>query len=275
MFDKNTYIKEIFQQFGLKDPTPAEIGMFSQTSLNGGIASSAIANYVNTKNAQMKAEADNPLKQFMEEEKVRRADFESKANGLYQQLQETISAAPKLFGNLTPEQINQYIAPITQAARDGSANLEGDFARRNIAGSSIEANALADAHRKYQENLLQTGLGLGMQTQQAEATGIQNRLNQLFGASGQSTNLLGSSASQLTADQQNNLQSITQLPLFLNAMGAQQKALLDDYNSKNKTSLSGAIQGGIAGASAGKVFGPWGAAIGGAGGAVAGSGALN
>lgn len=225
-------ISEIARGFGL-NLTESEA-----QSLQGAFASSndaaskaagvsAIANYVNTKTAQMKAEADNPLKKFMEDEKVRRSDFETKANDLYSKLQDTISAAPKLFGNLSPEQIDQYIAPITRAAREGSANLEGDFARRNIAGSSIEAGALSDANRKYKENVLNTGLNLGLNTQQAQASAIQQRINQLFGASGQSSNLIGSGSSQLATDQMNNMQSITQLPYFLQAMN-QQRALFDD-----------------------------------------------
>lgn len=210
-----------FKSYGL-DLSPAEIGIFAGSN-SGPELAQAMANFAATKTAQIKAEANNPLKDFLDSEKTRRADFETKANDLYGKLQDTISAAPKLFGNLSPDQIDQYIAPITQAAREGSANLEGDYARRNIAGSSIEANALADANRKYRENVLNTGLNLGMQTQQAQAAAMQQRINQLFGASGQSSNLIGGGAGQLTTDQMNNMHTITQLPYFLQAMMQQQE----------------------------------------------------
>lgn len=214
-------VKKDLMAFGLPEPTAAEIGMFTGLDTIGGSGQAAIANYAHTKSEQIKAEATNPLKLFLDQEKTRRAGFEDQANGLYAKLQDTISAAPKLFGNLTPDQIQQYIAPINQAAKAGSANLEGDYARRGITGSNIEANALSDAQRKYQENILATGLNLGMNTQQAQASAIQNRINQLFGASGQSSNLLGAGMGQLSTEQQNNLQQITQLPLFLRAMNNQ------------------------------------------------------
>lgn len=213
-----------FKSYGV-DLTPAEVNLFAGQDSGPGLAQ-AMASFAQTKTEQMKQEANNPLKTFLDDEKVRRQGFEDKANGLYSQLQDTISAAPKLFGNLSPDQINQYLAPITQAAKEGSANLQGDFARRNIAGSSIEANALADAQRKYQENILSTGLNLGMNTQQAQASAIQNRINQLFGASGQSSGLMGSGAGQLNTEQMTNMQNITQLPLFLQAM-MQQRQLFD------------------------------------------------
>jgi hypothetical protein len=207
-------IRKVMESFGFH-PTDAEVAQFEGIDVVGGGA--AIANYVNTRTQQLQAEANNPLKTYMEQETARRADFEKQSTQLYDQLQQTISAAPKLFGSLTPEQIQAYIAPITQAAKEGSAGLEGDMARRGIAGSSIEANALADAQRKYQENILSQGLTIGMNEQNTAANAIQNRLSQLFGAAGNTTSLLGSAATNLTSQQFGDTQSITQLPLFLQA----------------------------------------------------------
>jgi hypothetical protein len=211
-------VKRTMESFGFK-PTDAEVAQFTGIDFVGGGA--AIANYVNTRTQQLQAEANNPLKEFMAQETTRRADFEKQSTQLYDQLQQTISAAPKLFGSLTPEQIQAYIAPITQASKEGSSNLEGDYARRGITGSSIEANALADMQRKYQENVLSQGLTIGMNEQQTAVNAIQNRLTQLFGAASQGTNLLGSAASNLTTDQFNNMNSITQLPLYLQAANQQ------------------------------------------------------
>jgi len=239
-FNKNQ-VADIFKQFGI-EPSSAELGMFEGLDFIGG--GNAIATYVNAKTEQAKQEANNPLTQFLAEEKTRRTDFETRANDLYTQLQNTINSAPKLFGNLTPEQIDQYIAPITQAAKEGSANLEGDFARRNLAGSSIEANALTDANRKYNETVLNTGLNLGLQTQQASANAIQQRINQLMSSSGQSSSLLAGGASQLSDQSFKNMQDITQLPNFLRAQ-AQQALLFSQQQNERGPSLWDNIDRGI------------------------------
>lgn len=222
-------VKDWFGKFGYTDFTPAEITQFVGMDYIGG--GSQIANYVQTKTEQKKAEANNPLKLFVEEEKVRRKDFELKAENLYTQLQETLSAAPKLFGNLSPEQIGQYIAPIAQATRENSALLEGDFARRGITGSNIEANAMADAARKYQQAVLKTGLELGLNTQGAQASAIQSRLAQMFGSAGQASSLLGAGSGGLTDMQMKNMEYITQLPHFLRALN-QQGVLFDKAMQK-------------------------------------------
>jgi hypothetical protein len=217
-------VAKTFKSYGI-DLSPAEVDIFAGSDSGPSLAQ-AMANFANTKSQQLKLEASNPLKTFLEEEKQRRVQYQSQAEILYKQLQDTISAAPKLFGGLTSEQVQQYIAPIAQATREGSANLEGNFARRGIAGSSIEANALADAQRKYQENVLNTGLNVGMNTQQAQASAIQNRINKLFGQTSQSTGLLGSGAEKLTSDMYSNMNTLTTLPYFLKAM-QQQEALFN------------------------------------------------
>lgn len=222
-----------FQSFGIK-ASPEEISAFANVyhSENGGNAlavNSAVSNYLQTKQRFQELNANDPTQQVMADEKgffnstqARAAGYEKDASGVYQQMKDLAGKAPQLFGNLTPEQIDQYLAPVTRAAKENSANLETAASRRGLAGSSTELQSLADANRAYKENVLSAGLTIGQQQQQQQLGIMGQRQSQLF-ASGENANamlpgILNSEA-QLATNRQNQLTDqanyMNQLPLFL------------------------------------------------------------
>jgi hypothetical protein len=124
----------------------------------------------------------------------------------YQKAADLYSQAPKLFGSMTADQIQAYIAPVTQATKETLGQIEGGAARRGLAGSSLEAQALAEQQRLYQQNVLSQGLGVGLDQQQRQAAILQALGGAKYGLSGtfgqlgtQNRNLANASAGQYAA----------------------------------------------------------------------------
>lgn len=173
--------RKAFESFGYT-PTDEEVSSISNAFGYGQARGvSAIASYVTAVKNMQNAEANNPLKQVFADEKGFFNDTQMKAGQTFDQAISTTKQPPKLFGGLTPEQIDQYLAPATQAARAGSANLEGAYARRGLAGSNVEANALADSNRQYKENVLSTGLQIGLSDQAKQQEMLANLSQLLYG----------------------------------------------------------------------------------------------
>lgn len=215
-----------FLGFGY-EPTAAEVMALVPTAagLGGGTRGpAAVADYVRTVQADKERQANDPLQKFIDEQKVKAEGFSKEAQDVYGQLKQIVSSAPKLFGSLTEDQINQYLAPLQQATAESSARLEGAYNRRGLVGSNIEAGALATNERQFRENALATGLQVGLNQQTLQQQMYQNYLNQVLGLYGQSTGFVGQGAGQISAQNLNQGQFLAGLPLLERGVAAQERA---------------------------------------------------
>lgn len=176
--NRSAWLSNVFQSFGYT-PTAEELQSFM--GIAGGTVNdltrgrTMVANYVNTVRQMQDANANDPSKQILADEKgffndtqAKAAGFIKDSQGLYQQAKDLSSQAPKLFGSMTPEQIDAYLAPLKNELDAGKADTEGASARRGLAGSSTELNALAGADAVYKENVIKSGLDIGLQEQQQQ-----------------------------------------------------------------------------------------------------------
>lgn len=206
----------------------------------------AVANYVQTVRAQQERKKNDPLNQVIADERgfftdsQRQAqEYQDKAQEEQKRLESTIREAPQLFGNLTEDQIAQYLAPTSRTAAESSARLEGAAARRGIAGSSTELQTLADNERKYREDVLSQALQLGLQLKQAQAEAIQGNVNNLTGIGNQFRGFLPGSLqrqagiagtqSQMAFDETNYL---NELPIYLRGISAQENAIAEAIQAR-------------------------------------------
>lgn len=217
----NYDVETAFKNFGLS-ATPEEIAQFSGVDYVGG--GTAIANYVQTKKSMLEREANDPLKKVLEAQQTFTAAQQARAEGLtkesdalFTQLMGKLSEAPKLFGNLTPEQINTYMAPI-------KAQVEGDIARRGLAGSSTEINALT-------QNATKAGLDVGRELQTQQASALQNEIASKRGllsgavnATAQGLNMQGNTAGEISQGARDDERFLSSLPLYLRSYAAQELA---------------------------------------------------
>jgi len=232
-------IRDAFKEFGYT-PTPEEINsLIPSAKYSREQGSSAVAQYVLAKKSFMEQRANDPLqkvldsyKTFYAAQQARAQGLESEAKELYGQLTQKLSSAPKLFGEFTPEQINQYLAPLKQTFNESGAAVETAAARRGLGGSSTELNALSENERKFKENTLAQGLQVGMTQQQLQAAAIQQeimrRTGLLQGAIGAQENALAGQAgvgSQLSKQEFDATNTMIGLPAYLQGQSAQEHAL--------------------------------------------------
>lgn len=221
-----------FADFGY-DPSIEELTSFMQ--LGGGSSAdqlrghSLIGNYVISLRASQEANANDPTKQVLADEKgffnsqqKRAIDLEGSANDTYKQLQDTFSSAPKLFGSLDPSQVDKYLAPLRQQALEGGANVQTAAARRGLTGSSTELNSIASNENTFRQNALKMGLDVGMNEQQQQRQVLQNRLGQLQGDTQQAYSFLPGSLTRqenIAQNEQAQSQNLAllkgSLPLYL------------------------------------------------------------
>jgi hypothetical protein len=273
-------VQKLFEQFGYY-PTQAEV-----TSLGGSFSSAndaaskqfgvqAISQYV----LQQKQNADfaknDPLAALQTAMTNSAETMKKQVTGLYGQLQDVLGSAPQLFGNLTPDQITGYLAPLQTAFKAQLDTVQGALGSRGLWGSSTEANALAQTGAQFQEQVLSTGLQVGQTSQNAKATAIQNQINSLLGLTGTEEQISGAAAGQRSKQNLGQSNLVASLPYFLQ-QSANQQALINQQLKGGKGgsamdiamgSMSGALQGGAEGFMVG---GPWGAAAGAAAGGAAG-----
>lgn len=243
----------------------------------------AVANYVQTVRKQQERKKNDPLNQVIADERgffsdsERQAqEYQDKAQGEQKRLESKISEAPKLFGSLTPEQVDQYLKPTSRAAEESSARLEGAAARRGIAGSSTELQTLADSERKYREDVLSQALQLGLQLKEAEANAIQGNVNSLTNTGTQFRGFMPGSLqrqagiagvqSEMAFDEANYL---NELPIYLRGISSQENAIEEAIRAREEAAKQskksglfrtvGSVVGGVGGAVVG---GPMGAVIG-------------
>lgn len=238
-------VKMWFKNFGM-DASPEEVAQFTGVDYIGG--GSAIANYVSTKKAQAERQANDPMNKVLEaqrtfvsaQEALAKGDREAAAS-LYDQLGGVLKEAPQLFGNMTPDQIDQYIAPLSRQFKEADAVTQTGAAARGIPGSSIEANAREEQNRIYKENLLSTGLTVGMTQQQNRAKAIQDEINRRSGLTVTGTNaqaaglgLESGAAAHLSTLAANDQALLSSLPLYLRSYVAQALAAERAAQEKKK-----------------------------------------
>lgn len=234
---RENQITRWFADFGYK-ASQAEIN--SMLILAGGTSQdlqrgrSLIANYVNTLRSVQEANANDPTKQVLADEKgffnsqqTRAAKLEGDADQVYSELKSTFGQAPKLFGGLNEEDINKYLAPLRTEFDKSGANLQGAAARRGLAGSSTELNTIAENERQFRENALSLGVQTGMAEQASQRNVLQSRINQLSGMSETALGTLpgslsrqGALAQNINAGTQNLALLKGQLPLYLQSYSA-------------------------------------------------------
>lgn len=231
---RQTSIFRWFTDFGY-EPSAAEVDAF--LNLAGGTnvdlerGRSMIANYVHAVQSAQEANANDPSRQVLADEKgffnsqqQRAVKLEGSADQVYNELHSTFGKAPKLFGGLDENQINEYLDPLKSTFAQSGANTESAYARRNLTGSSTEANAIAENERKFRENVLNTGLNVGLNEQGNERQILQNRINQLQGDYQQAYGFLpgslgrqGGVAQNIGASDMNLALLKGSLPLYLNS----------------------------------------------------------
>lgn len=200
-------------------PTEAEVSSLVQSSSGSGgteTGQAAVATYVNYQKAEIQRQQNDPLKAYQTKAYQLSQDQANRSQNLYKQAQDLLSQAPKLFGSFTPEQIQQYLAPLQTAFEKAQATTQTANARSGIAGSSIEANALQAGNTQFQENVLSQGLSVGMQQQQNQANALLGEAQTLFGGSQQNFGAAGPAAGQMSSQNLGQTNLINSLPNFLN-----------------------------------------------------------
>lgn len=226
-------VQATFKKFGL-DATPEEISSFSGVDL--GNFDQFVSDYVMTKKNLAEQKANDPLQKVLDAQKTfasaqqaAAAGYGKEANDLFSQLRDLMGGAPKLFGNLTPEQVDQYLAPLKQTFNEADATAQTGNAARGLAGSSIEANARAGEATKFKGQVLSKGLDVGMTQQQLQGNVLQNEINRknglLLGANNNVVSALGlqnQSAGQLSNISQQDANLLSSLPNYLRAQSLQE-----------------------------------------------------
>src|SRR4051794_35649803 len=112
---RNFNIFDAFQQFGYY-PTQEEINAiapsFEGRTDPGQIGNSAVAQYVLHKKAEAERQANDPLAALQKKMDDSTTLMKNQVQGLYGQLQDVLGSAPELFGNMKPDQIATYLAPL-------------------------------------------------------------------------------------------------------------------------------------------------------------------
>lgn len=242
----NFDIASAFRDYGY-EPSQEEIDALAPTfggRINPGERGrAAVADYVRTMKMEQERQANDPLKKFIEGQEPKIGEYEKQAQDVIGQLKKIISGAPQLFGSMTEDQVDQYLAPLQRATAESSARIEGAFARRGLLGSTPESQALAEQERQFRENTLSAGLTVGQQQQQLQAQTMQNILAQLYGQAGQIRGLVGQGTGQLSSQDLQQLQFLAGLPLLQRGIAAQERALADANQKKTDWGSIGSLAG--------------------------------
>jgi hypothetical protein len=222
-------INDIFKSFGYQ-PTDAEArslagafgGANNAATKSAGV--SAIAQYVNYQNQIKEFEAKDPLTALQTRMNNIVDQNMKSVQGLSDQLQSTLKAAPQLFGSLTPDQIQTYLAPMKTAFDQQVASVQSTMASRGLGAGSTEANALAQTGQQFNETVLSTGLNIGLTSQKNQADALQSQINNLFGQSNQAMSIGGAAAGQQSQQMLGESNLIASLPSFLQSQARAQGA---------------------------------------------------
>lgn len=254
--------RQHFIQFGYY-PTDAETAAMkdvgfgvSNNAVRDSLVNSAIAQYVLQKKAEETRLANDPLVGLQKKMDDSIALMKNQVTGLQAQLQDTLSAAPQLFGSLTPDQIQNYLKPLKTTFDQQVAQVQGIAASRGLAASSTENNSIAQTGQQFQEQVLSQGLQVGQQQQSAKANSIQNQINNLFGLTGQEESISAQATGQKSSQDLGQSNLIASLPYFLSQDAyAKGQAFNAAEASRNTGSGMGGVIGGGIGLVAGAYFG--------------------
>jgi hypothetical protein len=193
----NFDIQAIFESMGYT-PSQSEIDAlapaFEGRTNVGQTGTSAVASYVQAH--QQIAGAQSLIQGNLTAETGAASAATAAGNASYDAAQATLEAAPKLFGSMTPDQVSSYLAPLQNQFNYGLGQVTGQAASRGLAGSSLEAQAMAQAQTQYQQNIVNQGLSIGQQQQQLLASQQAGRGAQQLGLAPQFLGLANQSAGQ-------------------------------------------------------------------------------
>lgn len=260
-----------FKQFGYT-PSDAEIAALLPASEGKGgyeAGQAAVANFVlamqQLKGAQSLVQGNIQSEtQGAQTAQQLGGQFAGQGAGSYQQALQALQKAPQLFGSMTPDQINQYLAPLQSQFSQGLGQVQGAAAQRGLAGSSLEAQAMAQAQQQFQQNVLSQGLGVGLNAQQQQAALLQGLGGQQFGLAGQQYGLAPqylSLANQSAGQNVGLAEDMAQLPGQAANQAIAQNAAIQAMNPQS-SSPWGSILGTALGAGVGAFGGPMGMALG-------------
>lgn len=210
---RNFNVESVFESFGYT-PTQQEVDALApafegRTNIEQ-TGRSAVSNYV-IAHQQIQGTQSSIQGELLSEQEAEKMSqslgkiYEEQGQEAYNKAADVYSQAPKLFGSMTPDQIDQYLAPVTQATQKQQGVIDSQSAARGLGGSSIEANAKAQEQGIYKQNVLSQGLGVGMNQQDQMAKILQSLGAQKYGASGQQYGLAGQYSGQAAQSAANML----------------------------------------------------------------------
>ena len=233
-------ITQAFKSFGYT-PSKEEVDQLLSIGTARGDSTAkvfgSVANYVRTVRLQQERKQNDPLNQVIADER----GFFSETEKRTADLEGNLEGPVKLFGALDENQVQQYLAPLTQSTLESGARLQGAAGRRGLGGSSTEMNALAENERKFKENVLTTGLQTGMD----ERTRLTQLLMQQYGLSAGSLQRQAGIAGQQSAAALDESQTLSELPIYLRGISAQETAVEEAINARESAAKK-AKQAGIA-----------------------------
>lgn len=229
--DPRAVILEAFQSFGYT-PTEEEIKQLVPVvdPTSGGVTrgQASVANYVQTVRAIQERQGNDPLNKVIADERGFFSETEARAAGYKDQLEGPV----KLFGGLDEGQIDQYLQPLSRSAEQSGARLEGAALRRGISGSSTELQTLADNERTFRENVLSTGLQVGLDERNRITNLLMQQYGLLPGSLGRQAGIAGQQSSQYAEDQMYQ----SELPIYLRGIAAQEYAIEESIRAREKAS---------------------------------------
>jgi len=248
-------LRKEFEAFGYT-PTDAELAQFvpiaSAKYTGSAGATGSVASYVQAVRLEQERKGNDPLNKVIADER----GFFNETEARIANLEGRTTGPIELFGGLSEDQINKYLAPLGQQTKESSARLAGASARRGITGSSTEYNALAENERKYRENVLASGLDVGM----TERNRLTSLLEQQYGLLPGSLSRQAEIAGQQSSQEASATQFQQELPLYLRGISAQEEAIAaaikarEDAAKQAKRAGIGKLIGTGVGAVAGGIF---------------------
>lgn len=268
----NFDIESVFKSFGYT-PTQAEIDAlapaFEGRTNVAQTGMSAVSNYVIAHQAEQGAQS--LVQGQLSGDEAQQAQYQKLGQQYGEEGIGNLNAAanlagqaPQLFGNLTPDQVSQYLAPLQSQFTTQLGQVQSAEAQRGLGGSSIEAGAMSQAQAQYQQQVLQQALQLGLQQQQSKVGALQTAGQGQLGLSSQLTGAgsqYGSLINQLLGQNTGIVGNLAQLPGASTNQAIGQEAAIQALNPQTPSPWGGLIGTG-AGALLGSFGGPVGAGLG-------------
>jgi hypothetical protein len=225
-----------FSQFGYT-PTADEVKFLASSTAGGNdqTIQQAVGAYSASKSPTAEAQRkSDPLYQEAENQLGIQADATKEISSLTGQLQTSLGQAPTLFGNLTPDQINTLLAPLNTQFQRGQSQLTTTLGSRGLTGSSVEANALADANATFNQGVAQYGLQIGMQQQQNQQATLAQLINSYIARGGTAGSGTLAGLGQLSSQGQTQSLYNQQLPILLQQLGLQGTQIANQNSLANQ-----------------------------------------